>query len=181
MAQGHRLFFAVRPDLEAKSMAAEVAQRCIDAHGLSGRRVPPERLHVTLHWLGDHDGVPHELVCQAKEAGGSVEMAPFDVGFDLIGSLGGAGTRGLALTGAAELKKLRQLQSALATAMRAAGIGHHIRRRFRPHVSLLYCRQHVARQPITPIRWRVDELVLIDSLLGCGKYIDIGRWPLRSR
>ncbi|HSI58471.1 MAG TPA: 2'-5' RNA ligase family protein [Ideonella sp.] len=162
-------------------MAIDATQRQTDAHGLSGGRVKPECLHVTLHWLGDHDDLPHELLRRAKDAGGSVEMAPFGVGFDRIGSLGGTGMGGLALTGAAGLKNLRQFQRALAMAMEAAEIGCHIRKRFNPHVSLLYCQRHVAREPIAPIRWRVDELVLIDSLVGCGKHVDLGNWPLRSR
>ena len=92
-------------------------QRQMVAHGLSGGRVKPECLHVTLHWLGDHDDLPHELLRRAKDAGGSVEMAPFGVGFDRIGSLGGTGMGGLALTGAVALTNLRQLQRAPATTM----------------------------------------------------------------
>lgn len=181
MINVHRLFFAVRPDAKARSMAVDVTQRQMDARSLSGGLVAPERLHVTLHWLGDHGDVPHELLGRANEAGASVAAAPFGVGFDCIGSLGGAGMGGLALTGSEELKELHQFQRALAIAMGAAGIGHLIRKRFNPHVSLLYCQQHVAREPIAPIRWRVDELVLIDSLVGRGKHVDLGSWPLLDR
>jgi 2'-5' RNA ligase len=177
----HRFFFAIRPDAEARSMAVDATQRQMDAHALSGGRVPPRRLHATLYLLGDYEDVPHELLRLAKEVGGRIEMAPFGVGFDRIGSLGGAGMGGLALTGSVELKALRQFQRTLATTMEAAGIGHQIRKRFNPHVSLLYCQQHVVREPIAPIRWRVDELVLIESLVGHGKHIDVGNWPLRSR
>ncbi len=88
---------------------------------------------------------------------------------------------GLALTGSVELKMLRRLQRALATTMEAAEIGHHIRKRFNPHVSLLYCQQPMACEPIAPIRWRVNELILIDSLVGRGKHFELGNWPLRSR
>ncbi|MBB1602485.1 2'-5' RNA ligase family protein [Variovorax sp. UMC13] len=177
----HRFFFAIRPDAEARSMAVDATQRQMDAHALSGGRVPPGRLHATLYLLGDYEDVPHELLRLAKEVGGRIEMAPFGVGFDRIGSLGGAGMGGLALTGAAELKELRQFQRALASAMKASGIGHPIRKRFNPHVSLLYCDEQVPREPIAPIRWRVDELVLIDSLVGRGTHVVLGRWPLQSR
>ena len=162
-------------------MAIDAARRQIDAHHLVGHRVPSQRLHVTLHWLGDYEDMPHELLRRAKDAGGSVEMAPFGVGFDRIGSLGGTGMGGLALTGSVELKRLRQFQRALAKAMETSGVGHHIRKRFNPHVSLLYCKEHVPREPIEPIRWRVDELVLIDSLLGRSQHVDLGQWPLQSR
>ncbi|MDM0006535.1 RNA 2',3'-cyclic phosphodiesterase [Variovorax sp. J22G73] len=151
----------------------------MDAHNLSGRRVALERLHVTLHWLGDHEDVPQGLLRRAKSAGGSVEMAPFDVGFDRIGSLRGAG--GLAMTGAAELKALRRFQRAVGMEMNAAGVGCYIRKKFSPHVSLLYCHQHLLPEPITPICWRVHELLLIDSFVGCGKHVVVGCWPLQGR
>lgn len=137
MTNVHRLFFAVRPDAKARLMAVDATQRQMDAQSLSGGLVAPERLHVTLHWLGDHGDVPHELLRRAKDAGATVAAAPFGVGFDCIGSLGRAGVGGLTLTGSVELKELRQFQRALATAMEASGIGQHIRKRFNPHVSLL--------------------------------------------
>ena len=162
-------------------MAVHATQRQMVAHGLSGCLVLADHLHVTLHWLGDHDHLPQELLSRARQAGGSVDMAPFSAGFDRIGSLTGAGMGGLALTGSAELKQLRQLQYVLATAMEASGIGHHIRKRFQPHVSLLYGEKVVPREPIAPIRGWVDELVLIESLVGRGKHVDLGAWPLQSR
>jgi len=162
-------------------MAVDATHRQIRAHDLSGRCVEPERLHVTLHWLGDHDGVPNDLIRRARRACSDVEMAPFGVCFDRIGSLGGAEMGGLVLTGSAGLKTLRQFQHVLAREMDAAGIGHCIRKRFNPHVSLFYGRQHVARETVAPIRWTVDELVLVDSLVGDGVHVDLDNWPLQSR
>lgn len=148
---------------------------------MSGGRVPPAHLHVTLLWLGDHDDMPHDLLRRAKGAAGRVEMAPFGVGFDRIGSFGDASMGGLALTGTAELKMLRQFQRTLATTVQAAGINPVARKQFKPHISLLYCKQRVAREEIAPIRWQVREFVLIESLVGQGKHIDLGTWPLQSR
>jgi len=161
-------------------MAVDTARRRMNAGGLSGGRVAPEHLHVTLHWLGDHGVVSRELLCRAKEAGDRLDMEPFDVGFDRVGSLR-TGMGGLALTGSAELKRLRQFQRILATMMETAGMDQYIRKRFNPHVSLLYCQRHVVPEPIAPIRWRVNELVLIDSLVGCGRHVDLGNWQLRSQ
>lgn len=75
----------------------------MDARRLRGRSVAPERLHVRLHWLGDHDNVPQELLRRAKVAGGDVDMAPFGVGFDCNGSLGDASIGVLVLTGGVKL------------------------------------------------------------------------------
>jgi len=87
---------------------------------------------------------------------------------------------GLMLGGDAELRALRQLQRELATAMESVNIGHYIRRRFRPHVTLLYGDRAVPSEPIAPIRWEVNELVLIQSVVGEHVHIDLDRWPLTS-
>jgi RNA 2',3'-cyclic 3'-phosphodiesterase len=182
MIQVHRPFFAIRPSAEAGSMAVDAMQQQMDKRRLRGHAVPPEYLHVTLHWLGDHDdSVPRELLRCAKAAGGGVDMAPFGVGFDRIGSLGDASVGGLALTGGPELATLRQFQRALAAEMKAAGIGSRVRTSFNPHVSLLYSHEHVTPEPIAPIRWTVNELVLVDSLVGRGVHVVLGSWPLQSR
>jgi len=139
------------------------------------------RLHVTLHWLGVYDHVPEELLHRAMDAGGRVEMEPFGVGFDRVGSFEGPEPGGLALTGTQELKSLRLLQRTLGSAMKAAGMGQFVRSRFNPHVSLLYDSPPVPRVPISTIRWQVEELVLIDSHVGKTKHVEVGRWPLRSR
>lgn len=181
MTQVHGLFFAVRPDAEASSKIVDARQRQTAAHGIRTGLVATENLHVTLHGLGMHDGaVPHDLLSRARDAGRRVEMAPFDVGFDRLGSMS-PNMGGLVLTGSAELKTLRQLQRTLVAAMEAAGIDPLIRKEFHPHVSLLYGDRPVAREPIAPIRWRVDTLVLIDSFIGLSKHVEVGRWPLRSR
>ena len=82
---------------------------------------------------------------------------------------------------AAGLASLRRLQRLLAAAMTDAGIGRYVRSRFKPHMTLLYDRKYVAPQPIRPLRWTANEVVLIDSLVGRSQHIVLGRWPLQSR
>jgi RNA 2',3'-cyclic 3'-phosphodiesterase len=177
-----RLFFAVRPDVTAAASATSLANALREQHGLKGRVISAERLHITLHWLRDHDELPAELVASAMVAGGKVEMAPFDVGFDRVESLGDASHGGpLVLTGAAGLAPLRQFQRTVATAMTDAGIGPFVRTGFKPHMTLLYDDRYVARQAIDPIGWRVSEWVLVHSIVGASKHIVLGRWSLRSR
>ena len=36
-------------------------------------------------------------------------------------------------------------------------------------------------QPIDPVGWTVDELVLIDSHVGRSRHVVLGRWKLRAR
>jgi 2'-5' RNA ligase len=182
MAQARqRLFFAVRPTATASCAAFSQAQRLKVAHRLVGRLIPVERLHVTLHWLRDHAALPQELVAQAMAAGGGVEMAPFDVVFDRVESLGDANHGGpLVLAGTQGLLGLRKLHRALAGAMKDAGLGEYVRTSFRPHVTLLYAEQYVAPQAVEPIRWTVTELVLVHSVVGASRHIALGQWPLQS-
>lgn len=175
-----KLFFAVRPDANARALADAARRRLMAAHRLSGSVVESDRLHVTLHWLGDHDDVvPPDLLRRARAAGRHVRMAPFMVGFDRIGGFGGDGG-GLMLGGGAALRPLRRLQRELAAAMEAVDVGDYIRRRFRPHVTLLYGNRAVPSEPIAAIRWEVNELVLIESVVGKHVHIDLDRWPLAS-
>lgn len=182
----HRLFFAIQPTPAAAASALDLARRLQAGQHLPGRPIEASHLHVTLHWLQDHDSLPMDLVAQALQAGAGVEIAPFDVAFDEIGSLGEPGHGGpVVLTGSAGLAALRKFQRMLAAAMNEAGIGAYIRKTFRPHVTLLYTDPHVPPQPIETLRWTVRELVLIDSWIKPehrrADYEILGRWPLQSR
>lgn len=182
----HRLFFAIQPPPAAASAALDRVRQLQAGQPLSGRPIEDTHLHVTLHWLQDHDSLPMDLVAQALQAGGGVEIAPFDVAFDAIGSLGEPGYGGpVVLTGGAGLAALRKFQRMLAAAMNEAGVGQYVRKSFRPHVTLLYADRHVPPQPVETVRWTVRELVLIDSWIKPehrrADYQILGRWPLQSR
>ncbi len=179
--QLHGLFYAIRLAPIAGTLAIDAMQRLMGSRLPERGKVALGHLHTTLHHLGEHpDAVPEGTLLAAVAAGGDVDMAPFGIAFDRIGSLGPR-MGGLALTGGAELRKLRDFQRALAAAMKSAGIGRYIRTKFSPHVSLLYCDEHVAIQPIEPIRWEATELVLIESLIGQGVHDVRGTWPLQTR
>lgn len=182
----HRLFFAVFPDEPAAAAAVDMALELRAQHRLVGRVQPAERLHVTLHWLRDHESLAPKLVRAAQAAGerSADGAAPFDVLFDRAESLGDAnqlGKRPLVLSGATGLAALRAFQRMLGGAMSDAGIGRYARSAFKPHVTLLRDETFVAAQPVRPILWTVRELVLVDSWQGLGRYDVLGRWPLTSR
>lgn len=184
-AAPHRLFFAVFLDAEAGEAASALGSQLRLQHQLRGRVQPVERLHVTLHWLRDHESLPADLVRAAKNAGARAAdgAAPFEVVFDRAETLGEShppGKRPLVLSGApATLTPLRAFQRMLGGAMSDAGIGRYARSAFKPHITLLRDELHVAAHPVRPLRWTVRELVLVDSCQG--RYEALGRWPLTSR
>ena len=180
MSEVQRLFFAIRPDADAQGQMWSLGSQLCDAHGLKGNRVELDRLHVTLHWLGEHAELPSDLVERTLAAGAGVDAAPFDVVFDRAGCMDGGGGL-LVLTASRGSGSLQRFQRAVAGAMTDAGIGRYVRSGFRPHVSLVYADRQVERQAIAPIRWTVNELVLIHSAVGESRHIVLGRWPLQTR
>jgi 2'-5' RNA ligase len=184
--QQHRLFFAIFLDTEAASATAELARELRLQHQLRGKVQPAQRLHVTLHWLRDHETLPLELVHSAKTAGSRAAdgASPFEVLFDRVESLGRAdepGKRPLVLAGGKGLAALRAFQRILGGAMSDAGIGRYARSAFKPHVTLLRDELFVPAHPVRPVRWRVRDLALIDSWRGLGRYDVLACWPLTSR
>lgn len=184
--QLHRLFFAIFLDADAASSTVELALQLKLQHQLRGKLQPAQRLHVTLHWLRDHEVLPPELVRAAKTSGSRAAdgAAPFEVLFDRVESLGRAeepGKRPLVLAGGKGLAALRAFQRILGGAMSDAGIGRYARSAFKPHVTLLRDETFVPAHPVRPVRWVVRELALIDSWQGRGRYEVLARWPLTSR
>ncbi len=178
----HRIFFAVRLAGAAADGAFALAGQVRTAHGLRGRLIPTDRLHVTLHWLQDHLDFPEELVAQAGLAGRNVEMERFDVSFNRIESMGDETHGGpLVLRGSDGLAALRRLQRALGAAMTEAGLGQYVRSTFKPHVTLLYDDGYVAPRAVEPIGWTVTEFALVHSIIGKSTHVELGRWALRSK
>ena len=170
-----RLFFAVRPDPETAGEIAERTMRWRAAHGLTGRPLKPEHLHVTLCHVGDAAGPPPaELIEALGERAAEVVMPAFRVEFDRIMSF----RNGAFVLGVGEsvigLEVLQQrLSDALDPSPRPA-------RRFVPHVTLLRDNRHIAEQPIERIGWTAREIVLVHSLLGQTIHRDLVRVPLRQ-
>jgi 2'-5' RNA ligase len=116
------------------------------------------------------------LAQAAQRAGGRIETPPFGVQFDRTNEHG-------ALEPAIRPRALSRLQRELGLAMEAEGIGALARSSsgFSPHVSLWYNGKPIAKQPVDPVRWTVDEFLLIDSLVGQSTHVVIRRWPLHVR
>lgn len=177
--QTDRLFFAVYPDAQAAQRIVELAQSVRAAHGLRGNPLRVDRVHVTLHHLGDHAGVPESLVAAASEVAANMATPPFDVVLDCVASFPGrARKRPCVLRGGEGQANapLLAFQAELGERLRAAGLGRYVERRFTPHVTLLYDERAVAPEPVTPVGWTVHELALVHSLIGRGQHRVLGRW-----
>jgi 2'-5' RNA ligase len=82
------------------------------------------------------------------------------------------------LTESVENAPLHQLHHTLAAAL--ALYDHSRRKKFTPHLTLLYDHRSVPEQQIEPVSWVVREIVLVDSWVGQTKHVVHVRWPLRD-
>lgn len=173
-----RLFFALYPDAQAAQRIAALARQLKAEHGLRGRALAVSRFHVTLHFFGDHPSLPHALVDEVSAAAGELRHPPFDVVFDHAMSFAArARKRPFVLRGSDEgLAPLMAFRQALGDAI--ARRGRPVDLRFIPHVTLLYDDQLLRALPVEPIVWRVNEFVLVDSLIGQTRHVPLARWSL---
>ena len=77
-----RLFFAIFPDAVTAARIARLREALYLELGLRGKPLATERLHATLHHVGDYAGLPLDIVASAGDAASAVAMPPFTVAFD---------------------------------------------------------------------------------------------------
>jgi RNA 2',3'-cyclic 3'-phosphodiesterase len=175
-----RLFFAIFPDAAAAARIAKLAQNLRGEHGLKGKLLETQRLHVTLHHLGDYAGLPRDIVAASVEAAATVAMPPFEVSFDRALSFPDRPAhRPFVLRGGDGA--LASLQRTLGAALGKAGLAaRRAEPPYTPHVTLLYDDSLVAERPVETVAWTVFEFVLVHSLLGRNLYVPLARWPLAT-
>jgi RNA 2',3'-cyclic 3'-phosphodiesterase len=174
-----RLMFLLYPDPEAAERIAHEARRLKEILNLRGAPLLTDRFHITLHHLGDYVGLPADMVRKGRAAGEALEIAPFEVTFDLAISFANRpGNNPFTLQGGEGLQELIAFQKALGQTMAGAGLKPD--RSFTPHVTLLYDGQVIPPQVIAPIHWTVDRFVLVQSKLGQTQHIVLGAWELRG-
>lgn len=126
----------------------------------NARRTPPERLHITLHFLGP---VPAERL-DALRAGLQVDWE----GCELLLDRAQVWPGGIAVLEASQVPpELAALHAALGERLRALELPVESRR-YRPHVT--FARKAVAARPpeaFEPVRWKAGgSYALVESLGG---------------
>jgi 2'-5' RNA ligase len=175
------LFFAVLPDAAAAADISRLGQHQSRTHGLTGKPILAERLHVSVHNIGDYAGRPRGVVAAGCEAGAAVEMSSFDVAFDRVVSFGGrSGSHPFVLRGGEGVVGLLALHRHLGAALQKVGLWRRVKPQYEPHVTLLYDDRCVSEQTVDTVRWTVREFVLVHSLHGQGRYDFLGRWKLHG-
>jgi RNA 2',3'-cyclic 3'-phosphodiesterase len=128
------IFFAVCPDEAAATQIHDITKSIGAEIGLRGRLLDRLCLHITLHGVGEYEGLPRARIAQANEAARSISMPAFEVGFDRAMSFGNNGrNHALVLRGSFGHAELRQLHRLLGEAMRRVGLWRSVRGSFTPH------------------------------------------------
>ncbi|MBS0432072.1 MAG: 2'-5' RNA ligase family protein [Proteobacteria bacterium] len=115
------------PDAQAAQRILELAQAVRARHSLRGAARPTALTHVTLHYLGDHDGLPESLVAAAASAAQRVSMERFRLRFDRVASFAGRSRNRACVLRNDDPQAnapLRALHDALGRELRASGLGH---------------------------------------------------------
>ncbi|VXB91004.1 2'-5' RNA ligase [Burkholderia sp. 8Y] len=172
------LFFAVYPDAAAVARIGERAGRLRAELALKARPIPPERLHITLHYLGAFAGVPADTLAAARAAASSVHMPSFDVTLDRVETFATRRPKRPLVIAGEPGDAFSAFVDRLDKSLQSVGIFVKSHPRFIPHVTLLYGEPRVAPQAIEPITWTVREFALVRSLLGRSEHHVIERWPL---
>jgi 2'-5' RNA ligase len=166
-AAAHRLFLALWPETDA--LDAIAAWQSAFGWPHRARPIPREKLHVTLHFLGD---------VAASHLPGLAAMAalPFEA-FELEFAVPAVWSGGIAvLEPVAEAAALADLRQRLGEALQAGGLPVDPRP-YRPHVTLARQAEGAATpaSPRPPVRWRVERCALVESR--AGRYTALGPPP----
>lgn len=168
----HRLFFALR--IAARVLGVVSGVR--DSLGPAPSIVPDSRLHITLGITNDYPDLPPAVVDRLLAIAGTIAAAPVPVRLDRLS--GGGGT--IALRPSRRIAALTTLTAELHRRMAAAEL---LRTAWRcqPHVTLLYRADAPFTRAIPPLCWTATEFVLIHSMIGAHRHVELGRWPLVER
>lgn len=174
-----RLFLAVFPDGETAVQLSELAAVQCARHGLRGKPLAAARFHVTLFHLGDWAGLREDVVNAATRAAARMRAAPFEVTFDRVASFDGRRDKlPFVLRADGGNAALRAFHADLGARLGEEGLRLPATTGFEPHVTLAYDARKVAAESVAPVVWRVEEFVLIHSLLGKTRHLRLGSWVL---
>ena len=134
----------------------------------------PELLHVTLVNLFDLHHAPPEWLPAIVAALDAFAGAPFGLTFDRIEN-----RKAVTLRTRDPLMEARAFQAALVRHLLEHRAPLMLGTTPEPHVTINYRGDRLRAQKIAPIGWTVDEILLVESVVGKTTHVEHGRWPLR--
>lgn len=133
-----------------------------------------ELLHVTLLSLFDLHHAPPEWLPAVIAALDSFDGPAFPLAFDRIEN-----RKAVTLRTRAPLTEARAFQAALVRHLLACRAPMMLGTTPEPHVTINYRGDRLGSQKMAPIGWMVEEILLMESIVGKTIHVEHGRWPLR--
>ena len=175
---GYHLLLTLIPTKACAHQIAEAGASMTSRLRLKGKRIPEERLHITLHSLATFpaDNPPARALVDAAIAAGCGTVRPsLKLCFSSAMTFPESGAFVLRCDSGSDhaIAELRQL---LTRALQRAGL--RPRAAGTPHMTLLYDRRYVPEHEIDPLSWTAGGLALILSHVGQHHHQRVYEWPL---
>jgi 2'-5' RNA ligase len=132
-------------------------------------------LHVTLVSLFDLHYAPPEWLPAVTAALDSFDAPAFPLAFDRIEN-----RKAVTLRTRAPLAEARAFQAALVRHLLERKAPMMLGTTPEPHVTINYRGDRLGSQKIAPIGWTVEEILLVESIVGQTTHVEHGRWRLRG-
>jgi len=158
----HKLFFALWPDEEARQDLVRLQQ------AVRGRLIPPEKLHLTMAFLGlqPADALPVLLGILEAMPAAEMQLTLDCYGYFKRPQIAWAGP-------SVAPPALIALQADLMTRLEAAGFSAATHGEFKPHVTLAREAKEAPGEFVAPpVVWNVSGLSLVESMPD-GRYVPI--------
>ena len=150
-----RLFLGIGLDAQAAYSARQAAWTLRTRHHLKSWPRRKSLLHVSLRHIGDFNGFPGGLVEKVTSFRHCIVLA---------------GDEGVV--------DVRRLENEIGEVLERGRI-REPSRHFSPHVTLMYDQTVIPTERLRqPVRWKVEEFVLIHSLLGESRHVVLQTFPL---
>jgi RNA 2',3'-cyclic 3'-phosphodiesterase len=143
------------------------------------RNVPtrgPDLLHVTLLKLFDLHYAPPEWLPAVIAALDAFEGTAFPLAFDRIEA-----RKAVTLRARSPLLEARAFQAALVRHLLERPAPLMLGTTPEPHVTINYRSDGLGTRKIEPIGWTVDQILLVESVVGKTTHVEHGRWPLIAK
>ncbi|UGQ45801.1 RNA 2',3'-cyclic phosphodiesterase [Massilia endophytica] len=158
-----KLFFALWPDDAVRSALAKLQAP------VQGRLIPPEKLHLTLAFLGHQ---PAERLPVLRGILESLSVPPLRLEIDCYGYF----TKPrIAWAGMSRIPpELNMLYEDLMAKLGEEGFAPATHGAFRPHITLAReAKAAPPRQPFEAVIWEVREAALVESVMATGQYLPL--------
>ena len=158
----HKLFFALWPDEDVRQDLVRLQQP------VRGRLIPPEKLHLTMAFLGQQPAAALPVLLDILHA---THVPPLQLTVDCYGYFK---RPQIAWAGMSAVPAgLLAAQGELMSRLEAAGFSAATHGEFKPHITLAReAKEAPAEFSGVPVVWNVQGLVLVESMPD-GRYLPV--------